>query len=143
MTDKNLVAFCGLYCGDCANHNGEIADLARDLRKKLREEKFDKVADVLSPFFKEFKDYDQCYAVLGGMVKLRCKNGCHGFRGRTCGIGICCMKKALNGCWECGEFEDCKKFDFLKTIHGDANLKNLRVIKKKGVEAFINGKHYK
>ena len=24
-----LIAFCGLYCGDCPNHKGEIADLAR------------------------------------------------------------------------------------------------------------------
>ena len=31
--DKNLTAYCGLYCGDCFNYKGEIADLARDLRK--------------------------------------------------------------------------------------------------------------
>lgn len=39
--DKKLIAYCGLYCGDCVNYKGEIADLARDLRKKLRQEKFD------------------------------------------------------------------------------------------------------
>lgn len=44
--DKNekLVAYCGLYCGDCINYKGEVADLARDLRKKLREAKFDRVS---------------------------------------------------------------------------------------------------
>ena len=42
--NKDLIAYCGLYCGDCFNYKGEIADLARDLRKKLREEKFDRVS---------------------------------------------------------------------------------------------------
>ena len=42
--DKDLIAYCGLYCGDCFNHKDEIADLARDLRKKLREAKFDRVS---------------------------------------------------------------------------------------------------
>jgi len=42
MTFKeDLVAYCGLYCGDCFNYKGEIADLARDLRKELRKTKFD------------------------------------------------------------------------------------------------------
>lgn len=62
-----LVAYCGLYCGDCFNHKGEIADLARDLRKKLREAKFDK--GRLSKYFKAFRDYGQCYEVLGAMVR--------------------------------------------------------------------------
>lgn len=31
--DKNLIAYCGLYCGDYPIHRGKIADLARDLRK--------------------------------------------------------------------------------------------------------------
>lgn len=66
--DKKLVAYCGLYCGDCVNYQGEIADLARDLRKKLRQEKFDRVSKGLTKYFKEFKDYEQCYTVLGAMV---------------------------------------------------------------------------
>lgn len=40
--DKNLIAYCGLYCVDCINYKGEIADLARDLRKKLGDAKFDR-----------------------------------------------------------------------------------------------------
>ena len=38
---EDLIGYCGLYCGDCFNYKGEIADLARDLRKKLRETKFE------------------------------------------------------------------------------------------------------
>jgi len=33
--NSSLIAYCGLYCGDCFGHKGEIADLARNLRKKL------------------------------------------------------------------------------------------------------------
>jgi len=41
--DRKLVAYCGLCCEDCLMRKGEIADLARDLRKKLRETKFDRL----------------------------------------------------------------------------------------------------
>ena len=53
--DRNLIAYCGLYCGDCFSHQGKIADLARDLRKELRQSKFDKTAESLSTisFFKD------------------------------------------------------------------------------------------
>ena len=63
---KELIAYCGLYCGDCFGHQGKIADLARDLRKELRKHRFDKTAETLSEvsFFATFKNYPQCYEVL-------------------------------------------------------------------------------
>ena len=66
-SNKDLIAYCGLYCRDCVSHKGKVADLARDLRKELRTAKFDKTAEVLAavPFFEAFKDYDECYDVLG------------------------------------------------------------------------------
>jgi len=30
---RNLIAYGGLYCGDCFSHKEKVADLARDLRK--------------------------------------------------------------------------------------------------------------
>jgi len=135
-----LVAYCGLYCGDCFNYKGEIADLARDLRKKLREAKFDKAAPGLSKYFKAFRDYGQCYEVLGAMVRLRCKRGCREGGGNpSCKIRICCRKRGMAGCWECAEFETCARFDFLKPIHGDATAKNLRKLRKEGIESFLKG----
>ncbi len=139
--NKTLIAYCGLYCGDCFNYKGEIADLARDLRKKLRESKFDRASEGLSKYFKDFKDYDTCYRVLGSMVRLRCKKAClEGGGNPNCKIRKCCKKKEIRGCFECGEFETCTKFDFLKPIHKDANLKNLKKIKKNGQDKFISGK---
>ena len=143
---KDLVAYCGLFCGDCFGYKGKIADLSRDLRKELRAAKFDKTAEALSKsvsFFKGFKNYKACYDVLGMMVRMRCKKACKGGGGPPfCKIRKCCQKKGIKGCWECDEFETCKKLNFLKNIHGDGHIKNLRNIKKKGITEFVKGKRY-
>jgi len=57
--EKELVAYCGLYCGDCFAYKEKIADLARDLRKELRQAKFERQAESMSTvsFFKVFEDY--------------------------------------------------------------------------------------
>ncbi len=143
MVDKNLIAYCGLYCADCHGYNGRIPDLARDLRKELRESKYDKFAGFISTysFGKDFKNYDECYEVLGAMVKFRCKKGCRSGGGSPfCKIRKCCQKKELEGCWVCEEFEICEKLDFLNSVHGDAHIKNLRNIKKNGTCEFIHSK---
>jgi len=141
VKDKNLIAYCGLYCGDCFGYKGKVAELARDLKKELRQAKFDRVAEGIP--FKEFKHYKECYEVLGAMVRLRCNNACKGGGGNPfCKVRKCCQKKGIEGCWQCDEFEACNKLDFLKPIHGDANLRNLRKLKKQGVDSFLKGKKY-
>ncbi|GAB6273767.1 MAG: DUF3795 domain-containing protein [Peptococcaceae bacterium] len=141
MDGKELIAYCGLYCGDCFNYKGEIADLARDLRKKLREAKFDRVSPGLAKFFKEFADYERCYEVLGAMVRLRCKRTCRAGGGPpACKIRSCCQRKNIQGCWECEEFRTCAKLDFLKPVHETAHLKNLDKLKKQGTDSFLAGK---
>lgn len=138
----DLIAYCGLYCGECFSHKGTIADLARDLRKELRQYRFEKTAETLSnlSFFAVFKHYPQCYEVLGAMVKFRCKKACKGGGGRPdCKIRKCCQRKGLEGCWECDDLESCTKLDVLVPNHGDAHVKNLRKLKKKGVEEFLQG----
>ena len=140
-----MISYCGLYCGECPNHTGKIADLARDLRKELRSARFDKTAEVLSEmsFFSMFKDYEQCYGVLGGMVKLRCNHACRDGGGNPyCKIRKCCQRKELEGCWLCDEFTTCNKLDELKANHGVAHIKNLRSIKRKGIDGFLDGKKY-
>ena len=57
-----------------------------------------------------------------------------------CKIRKCNEKKGTQGCWECRDFESCEKLDFLKTVHDDDHIKNLRILKNKGVKAFIAGK---
>ncbi|PKK86088.1 MAG: hypothetical protein CVT48_02730 [Thermoplasmata archaeon HGW-Thermoplasmata-1] len=137
--DKDAVAYCGLCCSDCFSHAGKIADLARDLRKELRAYRFDGVAKVFAAGpFKAFAKYDDCYGVLGAMVKLRCNRACRGGGGPPqCNIRNCCRNKEIAGCWECADFGACKKLDFLKPSYGDAHIRNLRALKAKGPEAFL------
>ena len=133
--DRDLIAYCGLYCGDCFGYKGKVADLARDLRKELRQAKFDKIVEGIP--FREFKNYRECYEVLGALVRLRCKNTCKGDGGNPfCKIRKCCQKKGIEGCWQCNESVTCEKLDFLKPSHGDAHLKNLEIIKKVGIDNF-------
>jgi len=142
---ENLVAYCGLYCGECFARKGMIADLARDLRKELRRTRFDILAEAMSEvsYFKVFKDYQPAYEVLGAMVKFRCKRGCRENGGNPgCKIRTCCRKKALTGCWECAEYFDCPKLDTLNATHGDAHRKNLNILKRKGVPGFLSGKKH-
>ncbi|MGA9100288.1 MAG: DUF3795 domain-containing protein [Methanotrichaceae archaeon] len=140
--DIESIAYCGLYCGNCFIHAGKVADLARDLRKELREVRFDKSVEALSktPFFDVFKGYPACYEVLGALVKLRCKLTCRNGGGPpNCEIRNCCRKKGIDGCWQCAEFQRCQKLEFLSVGHGDAHLKNLRTLNRKGVSAFLSG----
>jgi len=51
-----------------------------------------------------------------------------------------CTKKGFDGCWECAEFEICKNLQFLEPVHGNAHIRNLRTIKKKGKKEFASGK---
>jgi hypothetical protein len=146
MTDNlDLIAPCGLYCGECPAHLGTIADMARDLRKELRKSRFDLTAASMSKmsFFAALKNYASAYDVLGAMVKLRCKKGCRGYGGNPfCEIRKCCQKKNIDGCWECDVFETCNKLDFLCENHGSAHIKNLKILRKSGVERFLEGKKH-
>ena len=126
-------------------HQGKLADLAHDLRKELRQTKFEKQAEILSKFsfFKTLKNYQQCYDILGTLVRFRCKRACRKGGGSPfCKMRICCQKKGIKGCWECFEFETCEKLNFLKPVHNDAHLKNLRIINKQGTKKFLEGKKY-
>jgi hypothetical protein len=138
-----LISCCGLYCGDCFRYKGRIADLARDLRKELRRSKFDLVAEAMSQvsFFADYKDYPQCYGLLGEMVKLRCKRSCRGGGGPpVCKIRACCAGKSIQGCWLCAEFETCPNLDNLKNFHEGVLIKNLKTLRNSGVAAFLKGK---
>jgi hypothetical protein len=138
---EELVTYCGLYCGDCFGYQGKIASLAGELNEELENVNFKRNADNFAtmPFFKAFKNYDSFVELLKTLENLKCENACRGGGGPPfCEIRKCCQEKDFTGCWECSEFETCEKLNFLKPAHGEGNLKNLRTLKKKGVEGFIN-----
>lgn len=145
--NKHHIAYCGLYCRDCIIFKAEIADLAKDLKKKLVRCNFNRIAQgffTLFDEFREFKNYKQCYEVLEAMDRLRCKDVCRDGGGTpSCKIRSCCKNLGIDGCWECQEFESCNKLEYLRPVNEDAPLRNLRIIKSNGIEGFIKGtKHW-
>jgi len=141
----DLIGYCGMYCGDCVGQTQTVANLAKDLRAELRRYKFQDTAKDFAkiPIFKEFKDYDKCYNLLGTMMKMRCNKTCRGGGGPPdCKIRICCRNKGIKGCWLCKDFPTCDTLSFLEVHHGKAHLKNLRKIKKLGPITFLKGKRY-
>jgi len=135
-----LTAYCGLYCGDCIRYRSKAADLARDLLSELQNTGFGKYAEVKSSSVnkaEELKHYQECCKVLAAIVELQCNESCRvggGCPTFSCTIVNCCQKKGFEGCWQCGEFENCKDFESLKPFHGDAPLQNLRKIKALGLD---------
>jgi len=140
------ISYCGLYCGDCFIRVGKIAELAKKLSNELKVPKFEKYAMGLSKVIKEFKPlshYKEFYKALCSLDGLRCEKICRQGGGTTsCKIRECCTDKGIDGCWLCNKFEYCKKLAWLEPVNGDANLKNLRKIKKEGIQEFLKGKKY-
>jgi len=143
---RDGIAHCGLYCEECFGHMGRIADLARDLRAELRKARLDRIAESLSaePYFQVFSDWPASYEVLGALVKLRSRRMCKDgggppyFKIRRCSQG-----KGLAGCWEYDEFETCDNLRTLVAAHGDAHTRNLKKLRRSGIEGFISApKHW-
>ncbi len=130
---KSLTTFCGLYCGDCYAYTKRLARLAGALRKLLREYNIAAVSKVVP--FDGLQHYRECDAFLEALTFLRCEKTCRGGGGNPfCPIRACCQQKGFAGCWQCGEWKDCATLQILEPVHGDANKKNLRTIKKHGIE---------
>ena len=66
VQDKNLLAYCGLYCGDCAGYTGAIADAAEALKKAVEENKFERTAREL--FADELGEYDE-FTETAGVIR--------------------------------------------------------------------------
>lgn len=141
---RDLVAYCGLYCDDCFAREGKVAELATDLKSELKSVCFERFVGVVSevPFFKALKKYPDFTAVLDVLAASRCEKSCkEGGANPACEVRICCKEKDIEGCWVCGEFVSCEKLKFLEGVHGIAHIRNLRRLKRKGVNEFVKGKH--
>jgi len=137
--DPELLAYCGLYCGDCAGHSTEIAERASELVDALDRFRFDRTAATL--FRDRLPDYAAFTRALGFIAGLRCPAPC---RARSddsaaCRIHTCCRSKGLSACHECGGFETCATLSSLRDdLHGDACLMNLRAIREMGLTAWLS-----
>jgi hypothetical protein len=138
MGEKRLLAYCGLYCGDCAGFSGEIADSARDLIKVLERYEFHRTARCL--FREQIGDYEGFQETLAFITELRCPKVC---RARAddetdCDIRACCIERGFYACHECTDFEACGRLEGHEALHGDACVRNLKAIQEMGLEAWVD-----
>jgi hypothetical protein len=134
-----FVTFCGLHCTDCYACTGRIALLAKELRSLLQQYNFAAVSEVVP--FDGLQHYAQADAFLEALTFMRCEKACRDGGGNpACEIRACCEGKSFAGCWECGKMEECELLKVLVPIHRDANIKNLRNIKKEGIDKWVKSK---
>jgi hypothetical protein len=137
MNDKNLLAYCGLYCGDCGGYGGGIAGKARELMDVLKEYRFKKTVEHHFP--EQIKDYDDFYEKLKFISTLVCEPACRmkNVEDTHCEIKKCAIEKDYFACYECDDYETCEKLATLEELHGDSCVKNLTAIKEMGLEKWI------
>ncbi|MFQ6064477.1 MAG: DUF3795 domain-containing protein [Candidatus Bathyarchaeia archaeon] len=145
MTEsEELLAYCGFYCGDCLGYTGVIADAASGFMMVLEKHKFDRTAKCVFP--KELKDYDKFCEMLGFMTGLRCEKICREREDSdtSCRVRECCRDRGFYACYKCDDFEICEKLKSLHNgLHYNSCVRNLKTIKKIGLEAWIiRGKRY-
>ena len=110
---KNLIGYCGLYCGACGIYQGRIKQAVENLRKIIGAYGFDKIAPELAKWEPAFQHYGEFEKVMDGLVKLfgECP-GCIGGGGDpNCKLRQCCGQKSYITCVECAEMGTCKKLE--------------------------------
>ncbi len=135
-----LVAYCGLYCGDCLGYTGVIADAAEAFAEVLERYQFERTATHIFP--EELPDYGRFRENLAFMTGLCCSDRCRKAEGEAvptgCAVRNCCIDRGLSACHECGEFERCAKLHELHgELHYEASLRNMRAMREKGLEAWL------
>jgi hypothetical protein len=139
--DLKLTAYCGLYCPDCIRNRNKIGQLAQQLLNEIDNSDFKQYAAATASSSsnperrKIFQKYPEFHDLLEEIVSQQCENPCRingGCSTFKCEILKCCISKDIEGCWKCNEYEQCIKFEFLKSWHGTTCIENIRQIKKHG-----------
>jgi hypothetical protein len=76
IMDKQLlemIAYCGLFCGDCLRYGSKITNDARALLIELERSKFHYYAEVKMKFDNVFENYHVFIDVLKSSVKITSK----------------------------------------------------------------------
>jgi hypothetical protein len=139
---KELVAYCGLYCGDCVKFKQNVSKLAKDLESELSSENFKKLAARIPGI----KDYNEFSKVLKTITELKCNDSCRAGGGNPdCEVRLCCQKKGYFTCAECDEFLYCPELAGVPAIQCGivAYVKELQRIKEIGLDAWLEEKENK
>lgn len=121
-----FIAYCGLYCPKC--YKMKIAASAKQL--------LDELGSAQNKGAKFLHESPDIKPILEKLITLECKKFCRegGGKSTVCSIKACCVEHKIIGCWECLDFDSCKK---LKPQF----ISNNNKIRKFGIEKYI--KQYK
>ena len=130
MPDLQLVTYCGLYCGLCAQRN-RIPERARTLQDAMRKEGYEHWGQGI-PGFKEFWQF------LGGLAESESRCSCRGgdCGPPFCGIRKCAQQRGVEVCPFCQEYP-CKRIDGIAKGYPTL-LADGKRMKEIGLEAWID-----
>lgn len=142
-TKAQGVAYCGLYCPECyilaSNLAGQAGDLAAIIRGVDYKRLIQGLAE-LDPEFAGLANIESCLTCLDSLGSLACSGWCRAGGGSSyCSIRECCKYKDMEGCWECHKFEVCERLQYISPVNHDHHIQNIRIIRRKGMEAFLAG----
>jgi len=125
---RNLVGYCGLYCGACGIYQGKIRQAVENLRKIIKAYGFDKYVSELAKWDPAFQHYDKFEKVLDGFSKMfgECTDCLHGGGDPNCKIRECCKQRGYRTCAECNEMEKCEHLK--RYPQALASLREIRAI---------------
>lgn len=139
--ESELTAYCGLFCGDCIRYKSKGAKLAGELIAEFNSKNYSEYSKIKKENAAEFNHFESSLQLLTSISNFGCNIPCRAGGdgcGGNCKIIQCVREKLIAGCWECPVYENCPKLTFLKPFHGDGPLKNLKLIKKHGLENWEN-----
>lgn len=131
---KDLVGYCGAYCGECGMYKGRIyAKVAKDFSEILRAADY---ADWLPKFVKldfNFEDFLKgveyfCNENAGSYCQEPCKEG----GGAPCKIRPCAEERGIKICYECEDFP-CAHLSWILEKYPD-KLEDYERFKKLGLK---------
>jgi len=113
VNTKNLLGYCGLYCGACGIYLGRIRQAVENLRKIISTYGFDKFAPELAKWEPAFQHYTEFENVLNGFVKMvgKCQSCVGGGGDPTCTVQECCSKNPTLPVQSVLKGDRVKKFD--------------------------------
>jgi hypothetical protein len=137
---KELVAYCGIYCGDCLGYTAVTADAAEAFAAVLDRYQFERTAAWIFP--EELAEFDRFRKDLAFMIGLRCPGRCRKAAGEAVPEGrvvrSCCVERGFYACFESDELETCAKLrDLHGSLHLDACLRNMRAMREKGMVLWL------
>jgi len=129
---KNLVGYCGLYCGACGIYQERIKQAVENLRNVIGVYGFDKIMPELAKWEPAFQHYAEFEGVMNGLVKIfgECPGCIKGGGDPNCAVRECCKQKAYATCAECAEVQTCAKLQ----RYGTHALEGIQKIKAVGVD---------